>query len=156
MKRHRPVVRLNTPGDFVVGAFCGEPRGLDVHWFGERFRICKGKDCPYCAKRKRGFVVPHNFYLYGEGSIEIVELSTKFESLSDVRAEHRFEDWWFKVERTSCKTFTIEPFRKLTRQDKAKIRAAELNDLAVLYPESYDGQDDRQCRQSRCRNPTVR
>lgn len=147
MKRNRPVVRLNVPGDFVVGAFCGEPRGLDVHWFGDRFRICHGAGCRYCLTRRVSFVVPINFYLYGEGVVEIVELSSKFETIGSIKAKYPFEDWWYKVERTSCKTFSIEPHGRLSQQDRSRVRRAELNDLAVLYPESYDAQTDRSCRQ---------
>ena len=115
MKRHRPVVRLHSPGDFVIGAFCGEPRGLDVHWFGERFRICRGSECPYCSKRKLGLVVPHNFYLYGEHKIAIVELSFKFEDIGQVKQQHPFNDWWFQIERTSCKTYSVEPQSRLAK-----------------------------------------
>jgi hypothetical protein len=155
MKRHRPVIRLSSPGDFVVGAFCGEPRGLDVHWFGERFRICKLVGCPYCNRRK-ALVVPHNFYLYGEDKVEIVELSEKFGGISEVKCRYPFGDWWFKIERASCKSYSVEPHGRLTKQDRAMIRRAQLHDLADLYPESYDAKEDRPRRRERRRESDFR
>ena len=132
-------VRLANHGDKVVGAFCGEPYAREVHWTGERYEECTGEGCPHCGTGKKPSLrVMLNFYVPAESAMKIYEGGTRwFKDLLKIRGKYGLDSWLFEIERhgeagSTKTTYSILPEVKVDGELRAKIDAAELNDLAGL------------------------
>lgn len=132
-------VRLANHGDKVVGAFCGEPYAREVHWTGERYEECTGEGCTHCGTGKKPSLrVMLNFFVPAENAMKIYEGGTRwFKDLLKIRGKYGLDSWLFEVERhgeagSTKTTYSILPEIKVDGELRAKIDAAELNDLAGL------------------------
>lgn len=128
-------VRLKNTGDKVIGAFCGEPYAREVIWTGERYEEFDDKNNSAHQGKRPSLRVMLNFYVPTDGVMKVIEGGTAwFRDVVKVRDKYGLEKWLFEIERHGDsgdpKTkYSILPEEKIDDPMRARIAAAELNDL---------------------------
>jgi hypothetical protein len=140
-------IRLANDGDKVVGAFCGEPRGREVFWDGEKYQD-HDPDNPSHAGKPVSPRVMLNFYVPAEGRMKVIEGGNRwFRDVLKVREKYGLDNWMFEIERHGAagdtKTrYSILPETQLDASLRAQIAAAPLHDLRSLANDEQDDASD--------------
>ena len=119
-------------GDSVIGGFIGEPSSREFVWTGERGvdpGSEEGKEAIAGGERvKVRFSI--NLYVFKDEATKVFDMSkTVFNDLVKLKNKYNLEDWSFEIQRTgsgSATKYTILPDDRLSEEQKAKVKAAEL------------------------------
>jgi hypothetical protein len=141
-------VKLANDGDKVVGVFLGDPYAREVHWDGERYVVCEGKErCEHCdGGVKASLRTSMNFYVIDEDAVKIIEGGVAwFKDLLKCREKYGLTKWSFEIERhgaaKSPKTsYSILPDEQLSEEDRQRYSKLELHDLRSVL--AGDGAED--------------
>ena len=138
-------VRLANDGEKVAGVFCGEPHAREVVWNGERYEPF---DASAPGPKKAVLRVAINFFVVADGTMKVIEGGSQwFGDVMKVRDKYGLEAWSFEIERKGAagdtKTkYTILPDTQLDEATRAKIKRAELHDLARVVNGEASEEDD--------------
>ena len=131
--------RLADDGDQVVGAFCGNPHPLMVHWAGKRYETCAGEGCLHCMSGKKPqFRVLLNFYVPAERSMKVIAGGTGwFQNVYQLWKDYGTDGLLYRVTRHGragdCQTrYTIEPHETMTDGERAMVAGCLTHDLAQV------------------------
>jgi hypothetical protein len=130
-------------GDKVIVVFCGEPFAREMHWLGDSYEECAGKGCEYCAKGKKLTTrVKVNVYVLAEKAMKIIEGGPGWFQAA-YAAQEKYGPKAFEIKRhggpNNKKTkYTVLLEREVTDEERARIAAAPLHNLAVADEEDGD------------------
>lgn len=143
-------VKLKDDGDKVVGIFLGDPFPREVHWGGERYEECTGKECEHCKTSKPSLRISINLAMKTEKGWEVKALeqtATFFKDVMKCDEKYGLDAWSFEIERHGAAgdtktTYSILPEEKLSKDDVKALEALQLLDLAALYKEGAGASDE--------------
>ena len=130
-------VRLVNDGDKVEGVFLGEPHVREVHWDGDGYVECTGKElCDACEGGKRPSLrASINMFVLTDKAVKIFEGSLSwFKDLVRCREKYGLDKWAYEIQRRgaagSTKThYALLPHEQLTEAQHEKLLTLELHDL---------------------------
>lgn len=132
-------------GMSCVGAFVGAPFAIETHWVGAASVRCTGEGCPMCRKGVPTKVrVRMNFFDFAQNAMKIWEGGPPFlRDLKVLKKKYGLGDQAFEITRqgTGKNTkYIILPDKPLTPEQRAKIAAVQLHNLAEQ--DDDEDQDD--------------
>jgi len=140
-------LRLEEDGDKATIFFAGEPYVRYVYWDGQQTR-----EWTEGCGQKKTLRVAQNVIMCDitDKKLEIVGVKVLeqgkrfFQNVSKRDKKYGVRDWIFEVERSGSKgdtdtTYDIDPEYELSDQDRDKLKAVKLLDLAELYAEIGGG-----------------
>ena len=134
-------------GASCVGAFTGAPHAIETHWVGAASVRCTGDGCAMCRKGVPTKVrVRMNFFDFAQNAMKIWEGGAPFfRDLKVLKKKYGLGDMAFEMTRqgTGKNTkYIILPDKPLTPEQKAKIAATPLHNLAEQDDEDSDDEDE--------------